>query len=182
MTVVLETKDKEKLSCLYSVRLRLISHTQSRCFGITVASGPEQKQPYRNNHTLVPFTLKNVLCIWLLQHFTIPWENKLFGGIATLAEGSKSQHFIFKLPCDVNTHTKIICIQILWLLRRNKKVAEKQRLHTQRKSDSLQGQLKEKTGLWNCQFLSTSQTVSEGEVFAQPFLSLCKGEQGAVSN
>lgn len=77
---------------------------------------------------------------------------------------------------------KLFVFRFYDYLEEIKKVAEKQRLHTQRKSDSLQGQLKEKTGLWNCQFLSTSQTVSEGEVFAQPFLSLCKGEQGAVSN
>lgn len=66
MIELLETKDKEKLSYLYSITDRLIFHVQSRRFGKTLAPGPQQKLSVcSNNNILVPFTLKNIS-----MHFT----------------------------------------------------------------------------------------------------------------
>lgn len=61
MTRLLETKDKEKLSYLYRITVRLISHIHSSHFGKTMVPGPQQKHSVcSNNNILVPFTSKSI--------------------------------------------------------------------------------------------------------------------------
>lgn len=94
ITVVLETKDKEKLRCLEDVTLRQVSHTYTLVEQWHLG---QSRNIWFAEITILWFLSpwKTFLCIWLLQHFTIPWENKLFGGTKS-GRSIKTSAFYFQ--------------------------------------------------------------------------------------